>query len=87
MNPFITLTRIQGKGPVHFQGKGPVHININSIVLYERRTYSDSPRQYTYILVQGGQGCSREVEETPEQIDDLIQQTILSNQSKTESQI
>lgn len=83
MNPFITLTLIQGKGPVH--------ININSIVLYEQRKYTDSPSKrtyiYTYILLLGGDACRREVEETPEQIDDLIQQTILSNQSKTESQI
>lgn len=64
MNPFITLTRIQGKGQIR--------INVNSIVLYEQKTYSDSPRKYTYILVQGGQGCTREVEETPEEIDEMI---------------
>ena len=70
MNPFITLTRIKGKGYVS--------ININHIVLYERRTYSDTDRQYTYILVQGGQGCSREVEETPDKIDMMINHAVLS---------
>jgi hypothetical protein len=70
MNPFITLTRIQGKGQIR--------ININSIVLYEQKTYSDSPRKYTYILVQGGSGCTREVEETPEEIDEMISHAVLS---------
>ena len=70
MNPFITLTKIKGKGYVN--------ININHIVLYERRTYSDSPRQYTYILVNGGSGCSREVEETPDKIDMMINHVVLS---------
>ena len=70
MNPFITLTRIKGKGYVS--------ININHIVLYERKTYSDSPKQYTYILVQGGNGCTREVEETPDQIDMMINHAALS---------
>lgn len=70
MNPFITLTRIQGKGQIR--------ININSIVLYEQRTYSDSPRKYTYILVLGGSGCTREVEETPEEIDEMISHAALS---------
>ena len=70
MNPFITLTLIKREGPIR--------ININSIVLYEQRKYSDSPRKYTYILVQGGQGCTREVEETPEEIDDMISHAVLS---------
>lgn len=70
MNPFITLTRIQNKGYVS--------ININHIVLYERKTYSDSPRKYTYILVMGGDGCTREVEETPDQIDMMINHVVLS---------
>ena len=70
MNPFITLTRIQKKGPVR--------INVNHIVLYEQKTYSDSPRKYTYILVQGGSGCTREVEETPEQIEEMISHAVLS---------
>ena len=64
MNPFILLTRIKGKGKVR--------INVNHIVLFEQKTYSDSPAKYTYILVQGGQGVTREVEETPEQIEEMI---------------
>jgi len=70
MNPFIILTRIQGKGPVR--------INVNHIVLYEQKTYSDSPKKYTYILVQGGSGCTREVVETPEQIEEMINHAVLS---------
>ena len=70
MNPFILLTRIQKKGTVR--------INVNHIVLYEQKTYSDSPRKYTYILVQGGSGCTREVEETPEQIEEMINHAVLS---------
>ena len=70
MNPFITLTKINNEGYVS--------ININHIVLYERRTYSDTNRHYTYILVQGGQGCSREVEESPDKIDMMINHAVLS---------
>ena len=70
MNPFILLTRIQGKGLIR--------INVNHIVLYEQKTYSDSQRKYTYILVQGGAGCSREVVETPEQIEEMINHAVLS---------
>ena len=70
MNPFILLTRIQRKGQIR--------INVNHIVLYEQKTYSDSPRKYTYILVQGGNGCTREVEETPEQIEEMINHAVLS---------
>ena len=70
MNPFILLTRIQKKGTVR--------ININHIVLYEQKTFSDSPRKYTYILVQGGSGCTREVEETPEQIEEMINHAVLT---------
>ena len=70
MNPFITLTRIN-RG-------GMVRININHIVCFHQKTYSDSPRKYTYILVNGGSGCSREVEETPEEIDEMINHAVLS---------
>ena len=70
MNPFITLTLIKGDGRVR--------VNVNQIVLYERRKYSDSTRKYTYLLVQGGSGCSRQVEETPEQIDEMISHAVLS---------
>jgi hypothetical protein len=70
MNPFITLTQIKREGPIR--------ININSIVLFEQRKYTDSPRKYTYILVLGGTGCSRHVEETPEQIEEMISHAALS---------
>ena len=70
MNPFITLTRIKGAGDVD--------ININHIVCFEQKTYSDSPRKYTYILVNGGSGCTREVEETPETIREMIKLATLS---------
>ena len=70
MNPFITLTRIQGGGDVD--------ITINHIVAFHQKEYSDSPKKYTYILVAGGQGCSREVEETPEEIREMIRDAVLS---------
>ena len=70
MNPFITLTRIN-RG-------GQVRINVNHVVAYHQKTYSDSPRKYTYILINGGSGCSREVEETPEEIDEMISNTFLT---------
>ena len=70
MNPFITLTKINGDGYVS--------ININHIVCYERRKFRDSDKRYTYILVNGGSGCSREVTETPDQIDMMINHAVLS---------
>ena len=70
MNPFITLTRIKNEGKIR--------ININHIVCFHQKTYSDSPQKYTYILIQGGTGCSRDVEETPEKIDEMINHTVLS---------
>ena len=70
MNPFITLTRIN-RG-------GQIRINVNHIVTYHQKTYSDSPRKYTYILINGGSGCSREVEETPEEINEMINYAVLS---------
>ena len=70
MNPFITLTRIKSAGDVD--------ININHIVCFEQKTYRDSPRKYTYILINGGDGCTREVEETPETIREMIKLAALS---------
>jgi len=70
MNPFITLTRIKNNGAIR--------ININHIVLYEQKTYSDTNKKYTYILVQGGTGCTRDVLETPEQIEEMISHAVLS---------
>ena len=71
MNPFITLTRIQNKGEVD--------INVNHIVAFHQKEYSDAPhKKYTYILVAGGSGCSREVVETPEQIREIINHAVLA---------
>ena len=70
MNPFITLTRIN-RG-------GKVYINVNHIVAFHQKTFSDSPQKYTYILVNGGSGCSREVIETPEQIREIINHAALA---------
>ena len=75
MNPFITLTKIN-RG-------GKVRININQIVAYELRSFKKQYGQkeaptYTYILVQGGTACTREVEETPEEIDEMISKSFLT---------
>jgi len=63
MNPFITLTRIKEAGDVD--------ININHIVCFQQKTYRDSPRKYTYIVLSVS-GSTREVEETPETIREMI---------------
>ena len=75
MNPFITLTKINNGGKVR--------INVNHIVAYSLRSFKkqygqDVAPTYTYILVQGGTGCSREVTETPEEIDEMISRTFLT---------
>lgn len=70
MNPFITLTKINGEGYVS--------ININHIVAYERRKFRDTGNPYTYVLINGGSGCSREVVETPDKIDLMINHVVLS---------
>ena len=75
MNPFITLTKIN-------QG-GKVRININQIVSYDLRSFKkqygqDIAPTYTYILISGGSGCSREVIETPEEIDEMISKSFLT---------
>ena len=70
MNPFITLTRINCGGDVY--------INVNHIVAFHQKTFSDSPQKYTYILVAGGSGCSREVEETPDKILEMINEALLT---------
>ena len=70
MNPFITLARIN-RG-------GKIRINVNHIVCFHQKTYSDSSRKYTYILLTSGNGCSREVEETPDEIDELINHAVFN---------
>ena len=69
MNPFITLTSIHDKAR-------KIRINVNHIVSYHQSTYSNSPKLYTVMLVSGGQ--DRNVRETLTQIDDLINNNVLS---------
>jgi len=66
-NPFITLTLIGNN-------KVKCRINITHIMSYRQKQYSDSKGKYTYILLAGGNALSREVNETPEEIDDMISQ-------------
>ena len=70
MNPFITLTRINGEGYTT--------LNINHIVAYERRKFCDTGREFTYVLINGGSGISRKVEEKPDKIDMMINHAVLS---------
>ena len=70
MNPFITLTKINGEGYTT--------LNINHIVAYERRKFKDTGNPYTYVLLSGGSGISREVEEKPDKIDLMINHAVLS---------
>ena len=74
MNPFITLTTTDGH---------PVRINVNHIVAYDLRAFKKQygqkvPETFTYILIAGGSGCSRNVKETPEEIDDLINRAVFN---------
>jgi len=75
MNPFILLTRINNGGKLR--------LNVNHIVSYDLRSFKkqygqDVAPTYTYILINGGSGCSREVIETPEEIDEMINNTFLT---------
>ena len=67
-NPIIILNSTCGK---------KTRINVNHIVTYDQRkkerTYKNQAEQYyTYIVLHGGNAITRTVEETPQQIDDLI---------------
>ena len=62
-NPFIFLTNLQ---------QNTIRINISHIMAYERRKFRDSSREYTYILLAGGNALTREVEETPTVLDQMI---------------
>ena len=62
-NPFIFLTDLH---------QNTIRINIRHIMAYERRRFRDSAREYTYILLAGGNALSREVEETPTVLDQKI---------------
>ena len=62
-NPFIFLTDLH---------QNTIRINIRHIMAYERRSFRDSSREYTYILLAGGNALTREVEETPTVLDQMI---------------
>ena len=73
MNPFITLTTTDDH---------PVRINVNHIVAYDLRAFKKQYGQqvaetFTYILIAGGSGCTRNVKKTPEEIDELINEAVL----------
>ena len=63
MNPFITLTSYESNTPIRF--------NVNHIIQYHR-----SERGYTFLLLAGN--CTREIQETPEEIDEMISNTFLT---------
>jgi len=72
MNPFITLTNTSGE---------KVRINVNHIVTYQRRAYKKQygqtePTTYTYVLLVAN--CTREIQEQPEEIDELINHAVFT---------
>ena len=72
MNPFITLTNVNGE---------QVRINVNHIVTYQRRAYKKQygqkvPTTYTYVLLVGN--CTREIQEQPNEIDELIDHAVFN---------
>lgn len=72
MNPFITLTNVDGE---------QVRLNVNHIVAYERRAYKlqygqTVPTTYTYVLLIAN--CTREIQEQPEEIDELINHAVFN---------
>ena len=72
MNPFIILTNQSGE---------KVRLNVNHIVAYERRAYKRQynqqvPTTYTYVLLIAN--CTREIQEQPEEIDELINHAVFN---------
>ena len=72
MNPFIILTKTDGTS---------ARFNVNHIVPYDRRAYKKQygqqvPTMYTYLLLVAN--CTREIQETPEKIDELIDHAVLN---------
>ena len=66
MNPFITLTTTDGF---------PTRVNVNHVISYDLRAFKKqygqkNPETYTYVLMTSN--CIRNVKETPEEIDELI---------------
>lgn len=67
-NPIIILSCTNGR---------TIRINVNHIVTYDQRRLERTSRNqaeqwYTYIVLLGGSTITRDVEETPEEIDNLI---------------
>ena len=72
MNPFITLTTDEGHS---------IRLNVNHIVSYDRRSYKKQYGQkvaptYTYVLLIAN--CTRNIKETPEEIDELINHAVFN---------
>ena len=69
MNPFITLTNIEG-----YKSR----FNVNHIVSYVLRskTHSGVVEKYTYVLLIAN--CTRSIKETPEEIDELINHAVFN---------
>ena len=71
MNPFIILTTTDGH---------PVRLNVNHIIAYDLRAFKKQYGQqvaetFTYVLMSSS--CTRNVKETPEEIDELINEAVL----------
>ena len=72
MNPFITLTTTDGH---------PVRLNVNHIIAYSLKSYKKQYGQavaptYTYVLLISN--CTREIKETPDEIDELINRAVFN---------
>lgn len=72
MNPFIILTNTDGTRS---------RFNVNHIVAYERRAFKQqygqtTPETYTYVLLVAN--CTRNIKETPEEIDKLIDHAVFN---------
>ena len=68
-NPIIILNSTCGM---------KIRVNVHHIVTYDQRKkerrshWNQAEQYYTYIVLLGGTAITRTVEETPQQIDDLI---------------
>ena len=70
MNPFIILTTTDGL---------TIRLNVNHIVTYDLRGFKKQygkqvAETFTYVLMTSN--CTRNVKETPEEIDELINQAV-----------
>ena len=62
-NPFIILTSLRGNR---------VRVNINHIITYSPRKFSDSNKYYTYMTNASPALLDTEFRETVEEIDEMI---------------